>query len=593
MSPADDLERSIAAWLADGPPTAPPEVVGAAIDHAARHPARRRRRWDDLRWRWEASLEAGQWVPRSRLALVAVALTILMIAGLLAVGALLERRSPTDVRLVVSAGGDIWTMGIDGADARDITATPDLIERWPSWSPDGRWLAMIVEEPGVGWRLDVMAADGSRRRTLSPPTLDPRSRAPAWTPDGSAIVVAMPLGGGGFGPALLALADGSDVLPPSILPTSWAPPRWPSVSPNARSLAYVSADSSGAEQLTILDLGTGEATAIVDATTLIEGATVAAPPTWLGPDRLLIEVAGGGRSSVAVLGLDGRVVSEAWPPGIVGPGAGAVADPGGTRVAVAAAGTGSIIGLAGGSSGSFGDGANGGFALGGYAWSPDGSRLARALIGSCPAGPCVAGVAVSIAEPGGAVGPERRVWRADLPQGASRRGGFDGADAAFAGLAWRPDPPRVEGLPTAATVELCITKDQGAISTEGGVTRYRGSRQRCTVLSADPRLAGQRTVTIDIDSSVDGSGTFHGSWVLTNADGAWQGTVTGTIAPGWGRHVMAVTGMGLGAYTGWRRVETLVGDGTSFVSSGVTDLVGAGEASTIPASGGDPAATNP
>src|SRR5207247_8381249 len=49
--------------------------------------------------------------------------------------------SPTGVRAVFEARGEIITAPADKGDVRNLTNTTAAMEREPTWSPDGRWIA--------------------------------------------------------------------------------------------------------------------------------------------------------------------------------------------------------------------------------------------------------------------------------------------------------------------------------------------------------------------------------------------------------------------------------------------------------------------
>jgi TolB protein len=66
-----------------------------------------------------------------------------------------------------------------------LTKTPDIAERQPAWSPDGRWIAHFAGSAREG-DLWIVTPDGATSRRL---TSDPYIEAcPAWSPDGERIV---------------------------------------------------------------------------------------------------------------------------------------------------------------------------------------------------------------------------------------------------------------------------------------------------------------------------------------------------------------------------------------------------------------------
>jgi tricorn protease len=44
--------------------------------------------------------------------------------------------------------GEILTVSAEKGDARNLTRTPGPHERWPAWSPDGKWIARRSSEQG-------------------------------------------------------------------------------------------------------------------------------------------------------------------------------------------------------------------------------------------------------------------------------------------------------------------------------------------------------------------------------------------------------------------------------------------------------------
>ncbi|MFZ0430142.1 MAG: PDZ domain-containing protein [Acidobacteriota bacterium] len=93
--------------------------------------------------------------------------------------------SPTGVRAVFGARGDIVTVPAEKGDPRNITQTPGVNERDPAWSPDGKWIAYFSDESGE-YALhvrDQLGREAARKFPL-PPTF---YYSPVWSPDSKKI----------------------------------------------------------------------------------------------------------------------------------------------------------------------------------------------------------------------------------------------------------------------------------------------------------------------------------------------------------------------------------------------------------------------
>jgi tricorn protease len=56
--------------------------------------------------------------------------------------------SPTGVRALFEARGDIFTAPAEHGSTRNLTSTPGVHERSPDWSPDGKWIAYLSDRSG-------------------------------------------------------------------------------------------------------------------------------------------------------------------------------------------------------------------------------------------------------------------------------------------------------------------------------------------------------------------------------------------------------------------------------------------------------------
>lgn len=95
--------------------------------------------------------------------------------------------SPTGVRAVFEARGEILTVPAEKGDIRNLTNTAGVAERDPAWSPDGRRIAYFSDESGE-YALHI--ADQTGLATVEKIPLDnPPSfyYSPVWSPDGKKI----------------------------------------------------------------------------------------------------------------------------------------------------------------------------------------------------------------------------------------------------------------------------------------------------------------------------------------------------------------------------------------------------------------------
>jgi len=80
----------------------------------------------------------------------------------------------------------LYMMNADGTNGRPLATSLDVRDA-PSWSPDGKFIAVAVHE-GDGSRLYKVPVDGTAPVRL----LDELSRLPVWSPDGRLILYSVP-----------------------------------------------------------------------------------------------------------------------------------------------------------------------------------------------------------------------------------------------------------------------------------------------------------------------------------------------------------------------------------------------------------------
>ena len=95
--------------------------------------------------------------------------------------------SPTGKRVLFEARGRIFSVPAEHGVIRTLTERNDVAERYPAWSPDGKWIACFSDKSGE-YELTLRPADGKGdERTLT--QLGPGFRyQPQWSPDSKKIV---------------------------------------------------------------------------------------------------------------------------------------------------------------------------------------------------------------------------------------------------------------------------------------------------------------------------------------------------------------------------------------------------------------------
>lgn len=95
--------------------------------------------------------------------------------------------SPSAKRICVEGRGDIWTLPAKKGTTRNLTRTNGVAERFPSWSPDGRWIAYFSDETGE-YELYITQSDGRGETKQLTKNGNCFRYAPVWSPDSKHIV---------------------------------------------------------------------------------------------------------------------------------------------------------------------------------------------------------------------------------------------------------------------------------------------------------------------------------------------------------------------------------------------------------------------
>ena len=190
---------------------------------------------------------------------------------------------------------DLYVKLVSAGTPVRLTNDPDR-KSCPAWSPDGRRIAFLRHPKGKRSVLAVIPALGGDEKAVA--------EAPAfysgvsWSPDGESLVVS--------GrtteetrPTLLIVSAATGRVTRLLLPPAGAvlDVIWPTVSPDGRSLAFVSSSNVYANDIWVLPLAKDLEPAGEPVQVTHEGWTVA-QPTWT-PDgkRIVFSVGGQGWSS--------------------------------------------------------------------------------------------------------------------------------------------------------------------------------------------------------------------------------------------------------------------------------------------------------
>jgi len=94
--------------------------------------------------------------------------------------------SPTGQRVVFEARGDIFSVPANDGIVRNLTQSSGVAERYPAWSPDGRWIAYFSDRTGE-YELTIRPSNGKgEEQTLT--SLGAGWRySPQWSPDSKKI----------------------------------------------------------------------------------------------------------------------------------------------------------------------------------------------------------------------------------------------------------------------------------------------------------------------------------------------------------------------------------------------------------------------
>jgi tricorn protease len=95
--------------------------------------------------------------------------------------------SPTGKRALFEARGEIFSVPAEHGIVRNLTESSGVAERYPAWSPDGKWIAYFSDRTGE-YELTLRAADGTGAEQVQTQLGAGWRYQPQWSPDAKKIV---------------------------------------------------------------------------------------------------------------------------------------------------------------------------------------------------------------------------------------------------------------------------------------------------------------------------------------------------------------------------------------------------------------------
>ena len=189
--------------------------------------------------------------------------------------------SPTGVRALFEARGEIWTVPTGKGDVRNLSNSPGAADRNPVWSPDGQSIAWFSDRSGE-YQLMIGRQDGiapPRAIRLEKPTF---YYTPRWSPDSKSLAFT----DAGLNLWVVDVASGTRTLVDTdqyMVPNRTVDPAW---SPDGKWLAYAKRLPSQFHAIYIWSAADRKARQLTD------GLSDAMAPAWDANGKFLYFLAG-------------------------------------------------------------------------------------------------------------------------------------------------------------------------------------------------------------------------------------------------------------------------------------------------------------
>ncbi|MBC7185832.1 MAG: PD40 domain-containing protein [Calditrichaeota bacterium] len=169
--------------------------------------------------------------------------------------------SPSGARAVFEFRGEIVTVPAEKGDPRNLTATPGAHERFPAWSPDGKFIAYFSDASGE-YALHILPQDGKGTPRVVPLGGAGFYNAISWSPDSKKLCFAdnartlfwLDLESG----SITKIAQEAIYMPGAFGTIRGA---W---SPDSRWIAYTLTNTAYFQQIFVYDIEQGKSWPITD-----------------------------------------------------------------------------------------------------------------------------------------------------------------------------------------------------------------------------------------------------------------------------------------------------------------------------------------
>jgi tricorn protease len=162
--------------------------------------------------------------------------------------------SPDGKRGVFEARGDVFTVPGEHGSIRNLTQTPGIWERYPTWSPDGKWVAYLSDRTGE-YELYITPQNGMGQETRITTDGSVFRYGPVWSPDSTKLLYSDK-------DLRLWYVDIHQKKPVQIDKAEYGEIRDYTWSPDSRWVAYSKAASNQYGVIELYSLGSGKITPV-------------------------------------------------------------------------------------------------------------------------------------------------------------------------------------------------------------------------------------------------------------------------------------------------------------------------------------------